>query len=264
MKFALLNGSKVEASKAGKGICPVCGSELIAKCGEVNVNHWAHKGNHNCDPWWENETSWHRSWKDSFPIEWQEVVHSAENGEKHIADVKTDGGWVLEFQHSYLKPEERRARNAFYPKLVWIVDGTRRPTDKIQFDNKITESQANSKSLPLLRIIFPEECRLLKEWHDNNAFVFFDFQETKEADQAKLWFLLPKVLDVETCIFPIPRHYFIEEIKANKFDKIVGAIKKHLDIQKIKEMIKYNQSNGSNNIKRDMAIMRERQRRFRF
>jgi len=60
-------------------------------------------------------------------------VHFDEKGEKHIADVKTKNGWVLEFQHSYIKPEERNYRNAFYSKLVWIIDGLRRKTDRIQF-----------------------------------------------------------------------------------------------------------------------------------
>jgi len=39
-------------------------------------------------------------------------VHRAEDGEKHIADVKTYHGRVIEFQHSYLKPVERRSRQA--------------------------------------------------------------------------------------------------------------------------------------------------------
>ena len=57
MKYALVNGEKEEATKGAKGVCQICDSELIAKCGEVNINHWAHKGNHNCDPWLENETN---------------------------------------------------------------------------------------------------------------------------------------------------------------------------------------------------------------
>ena len=58
MKFALLNNEKIEATKGVKGICRSCGSELIAKCGEIKVHHWAHKGNRNCDSWWETETGW--------------------------------------------------------------------------------------------------------------------------------------------------------------------------------------------------------------
>ena len=69
---------------------------MVARCGEVRVRHWAHKGRRLCDPWWENETEWHRAWKDQFPADWQEVVCYAEDGERHIADVKTHAGWVIE------------------------------------------------------------------------------------------------------------------------------------------------------------------------
>ena len=82
-----------------KGVCPSCGSELIAKCGEIVIHHWAHKKKCS-DHWWENETEWHRNWKDKFPKEWQEVVHFSDDGEKHIADVKTRNGFVIEFQHA--------------------------------------------------------------------------------------------------------------------------------------------------------------------
>src|SRR5690606_11582036 len=111
--YAIVDENKTEAFKGGKGNCPCCGSELIAKCGELKINHWAHKGARNCDTWWENETEWHRKWKNNFPKEWQEIIHFDEKGEKHIADVKTEKGWVLEFQHSYIKPEERNSRNLF-------------------------------------------------------------------------------------------------------------------------------------------------------
>ena len=43
MKFALFNGERIEAKKGAKGEYPCCGSELIAKCGEVYIHHWAHK-----------------------------------------------------------------------------------------------------------------------------------------------------------------------------------------------------------------------------
>ena len=119
MKFALVNGQRQEARPNLSGKCPnpSCDRPMVAKCGEVKIWHWAHQGRRFCDPWWENETDWHRAWKDRFPINWQEVVHHAETGEKHIADVKTDRGWVIEFQHSPLEPEERRSRETCYIRL---------------------------------------------------------------------------------------------------------------------------------------------------
>src|SRR5690606_25534374 len=101
MKFALVHNIRTEATKRSKGTCPSCGAELIAKCGTLKIHHWAHKAIRNCDPWWENETEWHRLWKSYFPEKWQEVImYDEETREKHIADVRTDHGLVIEFQHS--------------------------------------------------------------------------------------------------------------------------------------------------------------------
>ena len=194
MRFALSNGKKTEATKGAKGICPICDLELIAKCGEVKVNHWAHKGKSNCDSRWENEGPWHRSWKEQFPIDWQEKHHRDGSGEKHTADVKTESGWVLEFQHSYIKPEEGCSRNEFYKKLVWVVDGLRREKDIKQFLKIINESTLIRKELIIRKVSFPEKCKLLKEWHDSKALVFFDFQEAKGTKLSDLWFLFPSVL----------------------------------------------------------------------
>jgi len=77
-----------------------------------------------CDNWWENETEWHRKWKSYFPIDWQEIVHfDGESGEKHIADVKTDSGFVLEFQNYPMPLEELKSRESFYKKMLWIING---------------------------------------------------------------------------------------------------------------------------------------------
>ena len=209
MKFALIDGKKTEATKGAKGLCRLCGSEVVAKCGEVRVKHWAHKGKRACDRWWENETLWHRSWKEQFPEEWQEVIHVDEKGEKHIADVKTKNGWVLEFQHSYLKPEERRAREFFYnkyAKLVWVVDGLRRKTDLSQFKKIIEESpvvrKALEKKIFIKRVSHPEKCRLLKEWLNCSAPVFFDFKG------PNLFLLFPMFLNVKAYLSLFSRNAF--------------------------------------------------------
>lgn len=198
MRFALIDGEISEATKGSRGSCPSCRSEVVARCGETKVHHWAHKGKRNCDPWWENETAWHRSWKDNFPKEWQERIHTDEKtGVKHIADVKTDSDWVLEFQHSPISPEERLSRNSFYPKLVWVIDGVRRQRDKTDF-HRILDESSNRGYAPtsrLKRIICPDDCRLIKEWHLSNAFVFLDFQEVDKDNRPIIWLLLPRVTD---------------------------------------------------------------------
>ena len=96
---------------------------MVAKCGPRVIHHWAHKARRNCDPWWENETAWHREWKSHFPEECREVSHTAPDGEVHRADIKTPTGIVIEVQHSTMTDEERESREKFYENLIWIVDG---------------------------------------------------------------------------------------------------------------------------------------------
>lgn len=67
MQLALVGSERLEAFPGGRGQCPTCGAAMIAKCGPRILHHWAHAGRRNCDPWWENETEWHREWKNLFP-----------------------------------------------------------------------------------------------------------------------------------------------------------------------------------------------------
>ncbi|HEC32902.1 MAG TPA: hypothetical protein ENI63_01420 [Candidatus Kaiserbacteria bacterium] len=220
MKFALIDGEKEEATKGATALCQFCGLELIAKCGEIKIHHWAHKSKRNCDPWWENEGEWHRAWKNEFPTEWQEIIHHDENGQKHIADVKTQSGWTLEFQHSFLKHEERQSRNYFYKKLVWVIDGTRRKTDIKQFKRMLEESTQLRTNIPIIRASFPDECRLLNEWHNNDSLVFFDFNESEVTEDTMLWFLFPKTLTSSAYLSPFSRANFIELFNNDNFDNL--------------------------------------------
>ena len=139
-EIRFVEGERREAEPGLSGKCPVCGDAMIAKCGQRKIRHWAHRGTRTCDHWWENETEWHRAWKNHFPQGWQEIVQQSKNGEKHIADVKTDSGVVLEFQHSFLREDERESREIFYPKMVWVVDGRRRKRDRKQFSASLTRA----------------------------------------------------------------------------------------------------------------------------
>lgn len=125
MQLAIVGNERVEAFSGGRGLCEICGSEMVAKCGPRVMHHWAHFRPKDCDPWWENETPWHREWKNLFPIECREVSHTAEDGEIHRADIKTPTGIVIEVQHSSMTDAERRSREDFYRNLVWVIDGTR-------------------------------------------------------------------------------------------------------------------------------------------
>jgi competence protein CoiA len=158
MKYALVGGQRVEAYRGGSAMCPVCGGEVIAKCGTHRVAHWAHRGVRDCDSWAETETVWHRAWKSHFPAECQEVIqHDAQSGERHIADVRTTHGLVIEFQHSHLDPREQAARERFYGNMVWVVDGTRLQRDYPRFNKGMDDFRRTNMEAYFL-VAFPEEC----------------------------------------------------------------------------------------------------------
>ncbi len=96
-----------------KAICPLCEGTLIGKCGDIYVWHWQHHHDRECDPWKEHETDWHRKWKANFPNDQQEVIIE-KYGEKHIADVKTAIGVVIEFQNSSISTSTILIREDFY------------------------------------------------------------------------------------------------------------------------------------------------------
>lgn len=122
MLVALVAGERSPPSPGLKGTCPGCGQPTQAKCGPLKAWHWSHKGRKHCDPWWENETDWHRGWKQCFDLQWQEVLRWDEGGERHTADVKTAAGVVLEFQNSPMTIVEMQSREHFYKDMVWVVN----------------------------------------------------------------------------------------------------------------------------------------------
>lgn len=216
MKFALIDGVRRVPEPGLSGQCPIFGHPMVAKCGQIRVHHWAHQGSPSCDPWWENESEWHRAWKGHFPEEWQEVIHEAEQGEKHIADVKTAREWVIEFQRSPIKPEERRSREAFYKKMIWVVDGTRRKRDWAQFLQALNSGQV-VKAFPNMRRIIVDECALLREWSSSASRVFFDFREG-----GIIWWLLSKGVGKPVYVMPFPNTEFINKHlgQTNEFDEL--------------------------------------------
>ncbi len=123
MQLALVNSERREAFPGGRGQCPTCGAAMVAKCGPRILHHWAHASRRNCDPWWENETEWHREWKNLFPEACREISHTAPDGEIHRADIRTPTDIYIEVQHSAMTDAERISREAFYKNLVWVIDG---------------------------------------------------------------------------------------------------------------------------------------------
>lgn len=227
MRYAQYNNSRIEPQKGIKGaVCPVCGAPVDPKCGEIKIHHWAHKSGANCDPWWESETEWHRKWKDCFPSEWQEfIMHDEATGEKHVADVRSEAGLVIEFQHSSIKEEERTSREKFYKNMLWVVDS------KEKYDN--FKSCIKNKSLKHCNAdrkyfyadTYDVRKRFPEKWLNSTVPVIFDFgihdnlQDEYHIQTRGLWCIFPEkhkredLLCEYLCGVCIKKDEFIERIK---------------------------------------------------
>ncbi len=218
MKYALVDNERREAGPKMHGLCPACNQPVIAKCGEYKINHWAHKAKVDCDKWWEPETEWHRVWKNQFNSEWQEkIMHDDKTGEKHVADVRTPDGLVVEFQHSAIKPEEQRSREAFYKKMVWVVDGKRCHTHMEYFSAHYPTQLGKSRYFRRAKDAFP------RSWRESTVPVIMDFGTPPEAPDY-LYCLLSK----DGIMIRITRQEFIEKVKNGTWQTSIEKAPEHV------------------------------------
>jgi hypothetical protein len=121
IRYATFNGEKALPFPGGRAVCPMCGNRMIAKCGQINVHHWAHEAAGDCDPWSEGIGPWHLSWQETVAKEFVEV----QIGE-HRADILGNSNTIIELQHSSISPDEIEARECFYGNMLWVFDATHR------------------------------------------------------------------------------------------------------------------------------------------
>jgi len=243
MLIAEVAGKRCKATKGAKGICPYCKSEVIAKCGEQKIFHWAHKSRKVCDTWHDKETEWHLMWKSYFPETWQEIIkYDQVTGEKHIADVCTEKGFTLEFQHSAIKPEERQSREAFYKNMNWVVDCTRLKNDFNRFKKIINnisiarelvpislpiQNQGNIKIGSIVEINYAEDI-FPKNWLNSSVPVVFDFKGLNQLENQDIrhyiFCLLPKEnTSSQRYAIQIPIPIFVENAKTGSWELFVNT-----------------------------------------
>lgn len=243
MNTALHDGQRIGPFPRGRAECPFCGSVVIARCGRQRAHHWAHLGRVNCDTWKESETPWHRAWKSKYPIEYQEYIHEDSLGEKHIADVRTNHGFVIEFQHSHLDPKERETRERFYKSMVWVVDGTRLVKDYPRFRNGKVNLRKVQAGLYLLRE--PEKC-FPADWINSPVPVIHDYRgiiadETIDIEREVLWCLLPGRAQDCAVVVAIKREDFVAWVLANHVifkqtaQGILGTITVRMQIENMRK-----------------------------
>ena len=217
MQYGNVSGQRVEAAPGLKGECPFCGKPVLARCGQLRVWHWAHKGSQGCDPWAKAETPWHRNWKAHFPTHWQEVIRmGAGEGSRHIADVCTPHGLVLEFQHSHLSIPEQREREAFYGNMVWVVDGTRNKGTLATFLHWKWSFRPTHLD-GILASDVPGRC-FPENWVRSSVIVAFDFAGPDGASlDDELWCLFPGRVAHHALAAPLPRRELIRMAREQSF-----------------------------------------------
>jgi|GEM_PF-940399 len=181
MEFALSeNNQRISAIPHIKGFCPICKTPMIPKCGKVYANHWAHKSRSNCDPWWENETQWHRQWKENVHTDFREVVIE-KNGVKHIADVQLPSGIIFEFQRYPLSIDERQAREKFYDKMIWVIlfprDKILEIKDRKKYVSLYGDQYVKVKSFSEGFFRHPHACPIFLDFNDGEMFRITEFDD---------------------------------------------------------------------------------------
>ena len=125
-----VHGKKIPAKKGLVGYCPVCNEELIPRCGEIRIWHWAHKPQSQCV--YSEESEWHRWWKLMVPPERCEVVFHSDVGVLR-ADIVTPAGIVVELQRSNISLKDVRKREYAYGKMIWLFDVFRQKNNEIRY-----------------------------------------------------------------------------------------------------------------------------------
>ncbi len=229
MKFGLFNGKRVVAKPHVKGaVCPKCHTELIAKCGEIRVHHWAHKNKLQCDDWIEDDNEWRSQWLDSFLEDWQEPLIER-NGECHFADIQTPRNTVILLHQSHLTVEMIQTREDFYQTPVWIVNTGRYKNEVSRFLHSFEKAwikglKGSSGKLEVKIISeFNVDKVFRKEWLTARFPVFFDYTTTNEDKEHGygrmldfVWCLMPYSVQGFRILFRYSKNELIDKLKRRR------------------------------------------------
>ena len=120
MLYAIKNEERILASPKNKAECLLCHKPMIAKCGDINIWHWAHESMIDCDNFSEGETKWHLDWKNKFNKDDVEK-NIIKNNVCHRADIFIKNT-VVELQNSTISTEDIYKREIFYGNMIWIFN----------------------------------------------------------------------------------------------------------------------------------------------
>ena len=235
-RYALIDGVRTDirdAPKGAHGICPLCGDELIARKGLVNTWHWAHKSKEVCDAWYEPKGAWHCWWQNQFDNTWQELIITKPDPNdptqeiKHIADICTPNGWVIECQYSPMSHETIKAREDFYKNMIWIVCGTRCTRD-VEKGKPLFELTFKESTDGILYTVLADGDAFNKPWRTAKKPVFFDYYGTLKnpIEGEKLLCLLPEINGIEgRVIIRVSQMELITALQQNNLEQLLDKLR---------------------------------------
>lgn len=141
-------------------------------------------------------------------------MYDEQTGEKHIADVRTSHGLVIEFQHSRIDPQERTSRERFYGNMIWVVDGTRLKGDYPRFLKGMAGFRDSDRP-GVFWVDNPGRC-FPATWLGSSVPVIFDFRGTQATDGPDglnnyLYWLFPKKDEKVSRLAIVSREVFINQ-----------------------------------------------------
>lgn len=118
----------------GRARCPHCRAEVIARCGDTNNWHWAHKALDTACPMQRADSEWALLWKSFFPQAWCEQILDG-----FVFDV-VGPSWAMLLIDDTVSQRMVSEARAKHPRILWIVNGWGLYNDRFQLKKKLGPS----------------------------------------------------------------------------------------------------------------------------
>lgn len=113
---------RIRATKNESALCPVCNEPVIPKCGTINIHHWSHKPNSNCQ-YGEGMSEWHMRLQQHALDNGGDIEVIIKDGDNnyHIADILYKNR-IIELQHSSISSDDILKRSVFFYNKKYSID----------------------------------------------------------------------------------------------------------------------------------------------
>ena len=183
MQFAIdENGIRTSINNSIRGKtykCPCCGSEVIQKKGDIMIWHFAHKSLADCVDYYDHKGVWHREMQELFPEKNREVYERTETY-RHIFDILTDKGRIIEFQHSHISIDDFMYRTKDYVDRS-IINGASKPIWVFDYSERLFSLHSKR---------YENSPRRRRFYWQRASNIFGDYMNYKNDAPYELWFYI--------------------------------------------------------------------------